>query len=107
MWRSGRATGVTMMEPTDLWERNDVAHPWWFDCSRHGTILVEREMGPRLVVVGEVALQDSSQVFLVEDDDVIEALTPDASDHSFAEWILPRTSSGGENFLDPESLDRA
>ena len=28
------------MEPADLWELNDVAHPWRFDCSRHGTVLV-------------------------------------------------------------------
>ena len=63
MRRSGRATGVTVMEPTDLWELNDVAHPWWFDCSRHGTILVEREVGPRLVVIGEVASQNASQVY--------------------------------------------
>ena len=95
------------MEPADLRERNDVAHSGRLNCARHGTVLIEGEMGPRLVVVGEVALQDTSQVLLVEDDDVIEALAPDASDHSFAERILPRTSCGGENFLDPESLDRA
>ena len=77
------------------------------DLARHGAVLAEREIRPRLLVVGEVALQDTSQVLLVENDDVIEALTPDASDHSFAEWILPRTSGGGENSLDPESLDRA
>lgn len=64
-------------------------------------------MGPRLVVVGEVASQNASQVFLVKNDDVIETLAPDASDYTFAEWILPGTPSGGENFLDPESLDRA
>ena len=90
-----------MMEPADLRERNDVAHPGRLNCARHGTVLVEREMGPRPLVVGEVASQDTSQVLLVEDDDVIEALAPDASNHSFAEWILPRTSGGGENFLDP------
>jgi len=63
-----------MMEPADLRERNDVAHSGRLNCARHGTVPIEREMGPRLVVVGEVASQDTSQVFLVEDDDVIEAL---------------------------------
>ena len=54
------------------------------------------------MVVGEVAPQNASQVLLVENDDVIEALAPDASDHSFAEWILPGIPSGGENFLATE-----
>ena len=34
--RSGRATGVTMMEPADLWERDDIAHLWRFDWARYG-----------------------------------------------------------------------
>ena len=64
-------------------------------------------MGPRLVVIGEITSQDASQVFLAKDDDVIETLAPDASDHAFAERILPGTTSSGKDFLDPESLGRA
>ncbi len=39
-----------------------------------------------------------------QDDDVIEAFTPDRSDDAFRVRVLPRVSGGGENLVDPHSL---
>jgi hypothetical protein len=41
-----------------------------------GCVLVEREMGARLMVIGQVAGKDSTQVSFAEDKDVVETLTP-------------------------------
>ena len=40
-------------------------------------VLVEREVRARLMVVGEVAGQDTAQVSLAEDENVIQTLAPD------------------------------
>ena len=39
-----------------------------------------------------------------QDNDVIEAFTPDRSDNTFRVGALPRGSGGGENLVDPHSL---
>ena len=52
-------------------------------------ILVQREMCSDLVVIGSVVLQDTTQLRLVEHDQVIEALAPDRSDEAFDTAILP------------------
>ena len=39
-----------------------------------------------------------------QDDDVIEAFTPDRSDDPFRERVLPRGSGSSENLVDPHSL---
>ena len=44
-----------MVEPADLRERDHVTHLRRLDCARFGAVAVERLMGPRLVVVGDVA----------------------------------------------------
>lgn len=41
------------------------------------------------MVVSEVGVQKAFQVAVVEDDDVIEALTPNRADQSFDMGILP------------------
>ncbi len=53
---------------------------------------IERLMRPRRVVVLGVLAQSPQQVPLAERDDVVQALSPDASDHALHERILPRRS---------------
>ena len=62
-------------------------------------------MGSRAVIVVEVGSQDSLQVDLVENDDPIQALATDGSDHAFAIWILPRRSRRDWHFVDTQVLD--
>ena len=53
------------------------------------------EHGPRLtlrsaIVIVGVGLQDSKQMHLAQDNDVVHTLTPDRSDQPFGKAILPR-----------------
>src|SRR5574342_1023595 len=57
------------------------------------------------MVVLKVVAEQSAEVTLVEDDDVVEALAADAADDPLGEEVLPRASRGGENLFDPHALD--
>src|SRR5262249_23266437 len=67
-------------------------------------VLVEREVRARLMVIREVASQDSAQVSVAEDENVVETLAPDRTDQALREWILPRAVRRRENLLDPHAL---
>jgi hypothetical protein len=41
------------------------------------------------MIIGEIRGQQTSQMVLAEDDDVVQALAPDGSDESFRARILP------------------
>src|SRR5574342_92358 len=56
------------------------------------------------MVVLEVVAEQSAEVTLVEDDDLVEALAADAADDPLGEGILPRTSRSGENLFDSHAL---
>jgi hypothetical protein len=53
-------------------------------------MLVQGSMGPRLIVITGVSANDPPQVRLAQDDNMIQALTPDRSDQPFSNPILPR-----------------
>ena len=78
-----------MMEATDLWERDDLAGLGWVYRAAVWTILVEREVGSRRVVVLKVRRQHASQVALIEDDDVIETLAADRANDAFTPGAFP------------------
>jgi len=88
-----------MVQTADFWNLNDRARLGARDRPKVGSVLDEREMGARLMVVGEVSGQDSTQVSVVDDQNVVEALAADRTDQALGEWILPglcgavRTSS--------------
>ena len=69
-----------------------------------GSVLVEREMGARLMVVGEVAGQDAAEVSLAENEHVIQALAPDRADEPLRERVLPWALRRREDLLDPHAL---
>jgi hypothetical protein len=52
-------------------------------------ILVQREVGAPVVIVGEVLLEVTAKRALVPHDDVVEALAPQGADHGLHERILP------------------
>jgi len=65
----------------------------------------ERTVTTPAVVVLEVIAEESSQVSLVEHDDVVEAITPDAADRPLDEWVLPWTPRCSDDFFDFYELD--
>src|SRR5882672_10052998 len=47
-------------------------------------------MCSNVVVIASIGSQDSAQVHLAEDNDVVHTFTPDQSDQPFGKAILPR-----------------
>jgi hypothetical protein len=76
----------------------------WFDRPPVRCIFGEGKVGSGAAIIREVASQDVTQVALAEDDDVVETLAPNRADQAFGEGILPWTSSGREDLLDPHPL---
>ena len=58
-----------------------------------------------LVVVFEIRAQNSLEMSLVENDDVIEALATNRADQAFRVGILPRRTAGTHDLLDTHMLD--
>ena len=54
------------------------------------SVLVERPVGPQLVIVGGILRQNPAQVRFAQDNHMVHALAPDRSDQPFREAILPR-----------------
>ncbi len=81
-------------------QRNDAALLGSLNGARVGRILLESEVGARPVVVAEVAAQTTSKVRLVQDDDVVEKLAADGSNHSLGEGVLPGRARCGEHLGD-------
>src|ERR1700686_3017573 len=57
---------------------------------RNRRIFVQRSMRSDAVVIIGVRFQNSAQMLLAEDNEVIQTLTPDRSDQPFGKAILPR-----------------
>ena len=79
-----------MMQAPDFGDLHDPAHLRPLDRPPVWRGLLEREMGSGAVIVREVRGQDATQVAFAQNDDMIEALTPDRTDEPFHERILPR-----------------
>jgi hypothetical protein len=52
-------------------------------------VLVQRSMGPRLIIVGSVDADDPAQVRFTEHDDVVQALPADRANESLNVSVLP------------------
>ena len=78
-----------MVQAAAFWSLHDLARLGARDGSKVGGVLVEREMGARLVVIIEVPGQDSMQVSFAEDKNVVETLAADRTDQAPEERILP------------------
>ena len=57
-----------------------------------GAISIEREMAAVLVVVGDVACDQPASVGFVQDDDMVEQLSPEAADPPLCDPVLPWSS---------------
>src|ERR1700682_2610264 len=51
-------------------------------------------MRSNAVVIGRIIFQNPAQMFLVQDNDVVQTLAPERSDQPFGKAILPRRSGG-------------
>jgi hypothetical protein len=71
---------VAVVQAADFGKLHDPAGRGELDRPGVWSILAEREMGPRVMVVGEVSGQDTAELSLTEDEHVIQALTPNRAD---------------------------
>ena len=72
---SGRAP-ISVVEAADLWDGGNATFRRQFSCPWSRCISPEGEVGPRLVVVLDVAFENSPQMVLPENDHVVEAFLP-------------------------------
>jgi hypothetical protein len=56
------------------------------------------------MVIREVSSQDSAEVPLVEDDDVIQTLASDGADEALRKGVLPWAVRRRQDFTDPHAL---
>jgi hypothetical protein len=68
-----------VVEAADVGQGNDAALLGWLDGARFGCVLLEREMGPRAVIVAKVAVQTTTEMSLVQDDHVVEKVAADGA----------------------------
>ena len=93
-----------MVESSDLRKRNDLAMRGRLDGTRLRRVFGESQVRTRVVVVAEVIAKTTTQVSLVEDDDVVEEFASDGADHALGEGVLPRRAGRSENLGDADAL---
>jgi hypothetical protein len=88
-----RLANVAMVQAAAFGKLHDPPRRGELDRPAVGCVLVQREMGTCLVVVGEIAVQDAAEVSLAEHEHVIQALAPDRSDEPLRERVPPRAAA--------------
>jgi hypothetical protein len=85
---------VAVVQAADFGKLHDLPCHGELDRPEVGRVLVQREVGTRLMVVAEVSGQDAAEVSLAEDEHVVQTLAPDRADEPLREGILPRALGG-------------
>lgn len=85
---------VSMMKPTNSWHRNQMRTPVWLCDSRphRGSVPSKTIVRTIFVVIGDVILDQTAQVTLVEDNHVIQHFSATTPDPSFRNSVLPWTT---------------
>ena len=79
-----------MMESSDLGERDDLSKISVVDRPPFWRVLLECEMCPGAIVVARVRGEDPAEMPLVENDDVVQALSTQRSNESLRKAVLPQ-----------------
>ena len=92
------------MDASDPWQRDNARL-----CSRmllrrsmHRRVLFESVVRPVVVIVPDVVLDQPAELFLIQDDDVIEKFSTYVANPAFSDSVLPRALVGGADGLDSE-----
>ena len=102
--RASGGDALVVVEAAEVPDGDDPAVARRLSGAWDGGILVQRQVSPPSVVVGEVCLEMTAQHAFIPDDDVIDALTPSRPDETFDVRILPRRPRRDEDLLDPKGL---
>src|SRR5581483_4855991 len=91
----------------DFRDRDDRTSPTWLCYPWNRRILLQGLIWPGVVVIAEILSQYSAQVPFGQDNQVVEALPPDAADHLFRVSILPGRMRRGDQLFDLPSFHPA
>ena len=94
---------IMMVEAAEEWPLGDPSHTP--DRTRDRTVLSQREVRARAVVIIGVALEDAPKMRLSECDQVVDALATDRANQPFCKRILPRGTSGDRPIADPHRVN--
>ena len=94
-----------MVQAADFRDLNDISRFQCLNWPWVRSVLVQGQMSPGIEIVPEVSLQRPSQMPLTEHNHVIDALSANASNDPFREWILPGTSCCRQHLLNAHSLN--
>lgn len=89
-----------MVESTEDRATNDAADGTRVVVSGNRCITIQCLMGPDRMIIGQVLLDNSSKVTLVQDDDVVQALTAECPVDALDERILPGRPRADQKFID-------
>ena len=96
---------VVVVQTTDFWDLDDVAHAGRVNGSRLRSVFAEGEMGSRFVIVGKMGGQDSTEMLFAKDDHVIETLSAYGSHKALSVGILPGRPRCCEHLVDAEATN--
>ena len=65
------------MQSADLRNGNNSAAAGGFDVSSDRRVSLQRKMRSRVQIIVDIRLQDTHEMSLVDDDDMVETLAPD------------------------------
>jgi hypothetical protein len=94
---------ISVMETTDLAERNDRSGGYFGDGSMVRRVFVQTEMRSAAMIVLTVGLENASQMRLVQDDHVVETLSSNGADQAFHVRVLPGARRRGDDFADAQT----
>ena len=87
--RSGGEAFVALMKATDLRNRDHLAAVRRLGGAGIRAVFVERQMGPRAVIVIDVPVQDPAQMAFVDHDHMVKALAANRADDALDVRVLP------------------
>ena len=94
-----------MMETAKNGSGRDLTDISWLNWPVHRTIVVQPLMGPRLVIILKVSLQNTSEMTLIEYDNVVDALSAYGFDQPLRVGILPRRLGSRYNLFETDGAD--
>ncbi len=62
-------------------------------------------MGPAPMIIVAVTFQNPAEMIFIEHDHMVETLSPETSNYSLREWILPGTPGRRDRFFDAHPLN--
>jgi len=94
-----------MVQSTDPRNRYDLPHVSRLNLTLFRSVFLESEVRSVSVVVGDIRSNHAAELRLIDRDDMIEAVFPQAGNPSFGISVLPRRSKSCAYLLESKPID--